>query len=145
MNGLVYYLVRGSVEKGGLVFPSELGENEQGESLGGFYLSEAGSKSLDTYLFYAVHGDRLVNIRLNRFQRSKSFYRAEVKHIGSFIFYAQRLKKRLDYVGSSKEHENFAVRQRLRPWRPHDLDAACKIHGFYFVGYSPERTPTQSE
>jgi hypothetical protein len=138
----VCYLVRSSLQEGGLVFPSEMQETDPA-TMGAFYLlGRERGVPLDAYSFLAIKGEEVIRIQLEKDRKAPAFFRATVPQVGNFLFFAQPLARQLRYVGGVPELAGqFAIR-RLRSWRLGDLEQACRKHEFYFVGYSP-RIPAE--
>ena len=137
MNDLVHYLIKHPVEGGGLIYPTEI-EDDNYVGFGAFYLlGQPGMPIGDRYRFAAVRGEETIQTELLPFRRSRSFFQAEVGGIGSFIFYAQPISFRPSYTGRVATGTGLLAIRRLRSWQPQELDRACREHKFYFVGYSP--------
>ena len=137
MSDLVHYLIRHPTEKGGLIYPTEL-DDPAYVGFGSFYmLGRVGSRIGEAYTFHAVFGEELVATNLLPFRNSRSFFRAEVQGVGTFLFYAQPIAKKPTYVGVAAQASTLVALRRLRSWQPFELDRACRENDFYFVGYSP--------
>ena len=138
MSDLVHYLIRDPSEKVGLIYPTEL-DDQNYTGFGAFYLlGNAGASIGERYYFYAIQGEQTVQTELLPFRGSRSFFQAEVPRIGTFVFYAQPMPFRpAAYTGLNASSANLVALRRLRSWQPYELDRACREHAFYFVGYSP--------
>ena len=128
MSDLVHYLVKHPTEAGGVIYPTEI-ENDQYVGFGGFFLlGKPGSTIGDLYRFHAILGQQTFETQLTRFRNSKSFFRAEIPRIGSFLFYAQSIGKRPSYIGADTQVQDLVALRRLRSWQPNGLDQACRKH-----------------
>lgn len=137
MIDVVCYLVPPATGAKGLVFPTEVDEHSR-SGVGAFYLLGTRPRPLrPQYIFHAVHGEAVVTTRLARYRDTKSYYQVTSPTVGRFLFYAQPLSRRLTYIGTDSNFRDMFVVRRLRSWHPNELDAACRHHQFYFVGYSP--------
>lgn len=137
MKDMVHYLIRHPVEGGGLIYPTEI-EDDNYVGFGAFYLLGQPSTPVgERYRFSAVRGEQTIQTELLPFRGSRSFFQAEVGGIGSFIFHAQPMPFRPLYTGAFSSSSDLVAIRRLRSWQPQALDRACREHEFYFVGYSP--------
>lgn len=137
MSDLVHYMLRDPVEGNGLIYPTELADDEY-VGVGGFFLLGAsGAQPADAYRFLAVRGEQTLVVALARYRDSRSFFQATVSGVGSFLFLAQPIPRRPSYAGTASRSIGLQAIRRLRSWRPKELDVACTSHGFYFTGYSP--------
>jgi len=136
MSDLIHYLIRHPTLDG-LIYPAEL-EDEEYFGFGSFYLlGKTGAFIGEAYRFYAIRGEETVQTTLLPYRNSRSFFRAEVTDVGSFLFYAQPIARKPSYIGKAARASNLVAVRRLRSWQPDELDRACQEHNFYFVGYSP--------
>jgi hypothetical protein len=137
MSDLVHYMLRDPVEGNGLIYPTELADDEY-VGVGGFFLlGTSGAQPADFYRFLAVRGEQTLVVGLARYRDSRSFFQAAVPGVGSFLFLAQPIPRRPSYAGTTSRSVGLQAIRRLRSWRPQELDMACTNHDFYFTGYSP--------
>jgi len=137
MKNYIFYLTKPSfsIEKG-LIFPSEL-EDENYYGIGNFYILNKYNKELKyEYIIPAVHNNEILNLTMKKNENSKKFYTCFVNEIGNFIFYAEKLKNDLPYVGRFKEYKDFVFSHRLRLWNIQNAERSVINHNFYFVGYT---------
>ena len=139
----VHFLIRPDSAKQGLVYPTEI-DAANYVAFGAFYITRTDTTLPDDkYVFKAILGDLLIRPFLVRFSQQEYFYRVEVKRVGSFIFYAEPLRNPLPYVGSQPVLIGQSAHFRMRSWKLASLDRACRQHGFYFVGSSPQNEENQ--
>ncbi len=137
MHNQVCYLVSAPRDGGGLAFAAEANEGAYTTSGSFFRLGMIRDRLLDEYQFHAIHGDRIVVTHMIRYRDSRAFYRVQVDGVGPFMFCARSIRRKPMYVGGVQGFNGLSAVRQVCPLRPHDLDAACRDHGFYFVGYSP--------
>lgn len=136
MNAVCYLVKSGHLESG-LIFPTEMTELDTATT-GSFYLlARSSSATEDAYAFFAVRGERILRVVLERMDKARSFFRAQVPDVGAFMFYAQPMPRKIPYRGDAPQFQDHVAIRRLRSWRPNDLENACAKYEFYFVGYSP--------
>ena len=137
LNGVVHYLVSHPRAAGILIYPSELNENYTAR--GEFYLlGRPGAALKERYVFYAVKGEKIVPMDLRLSSGSKSLFRVDIPGASTALFLAQpvRFAQLLQQASNASEGDQV-VHRRLVCLQPHVLDRVCRVHSFYFVGYSP--------
>ena len=137
MNNYVYYLTKSSSnEKNGLVFPSEI-EEENYYGIGNFFIDTQFDKELkDEYITFAIHNLELIKVVLKKNEKNKNFFDCYINEVGHFVFYADKLKKELNYVGQNGTYKNLKFLYRLRIWNTNSAEKAALDSNFYFVGAS---------
>jgi len=137
MRQFIHYLIQHPSERDGLIYPTDLNDNGY-YSLGSFYImGSPGFKIRQYYSFHAVHEEETIEVDLFRFRHSRNFYQATFKDFGTFLFYAQPVKKKQSYVGRQNQMRDLVPMRRLIPLDARRLDHICEKHSFYFTGYSP--------
>ena len=85
----IHYLMPHPENSAGLIYPSELGDELYVGFGGLFIMGGAGATLAESYRIHAIRGEQIVEARLNRYKKSTNFFRAEIKDIGAFLFYAR--------------------------------------------------------
>ena len=105
---------------------------------GSFYLISS-ENSIDdgNYIFPAIHGEQVLQIRLAREGNKKTVFVAVIEGIGEFKFRSFEIQNPPDYIGKNPDQLQNKIVRKLKPNDPQVLDDAVRNHNFYFVGYSP--------
>lgn len=136
MKDFVHYLIRQIGGEDGLITPRQLNRLPH-FTLGCFYILGIRRRPLlEAYRFHAMRDGEIVLVPLVRYRESRSFYRAPVDGVGSFIFHLQPIPNELPYAGNVPGLEGLQAIRRLRARKPADLEEACRKYNFYFLGYS---------
>lgn len=139
MRGFIHYLIQHPSERDGLIYPTDLNDNDnEYYSVGSFYLmGSPGFKIRQYYIFHAVHGEETIGVDLFRVRHSRNFYQTTFKDFGTLLFYAQPVMIKQSYIGKQSQMRNLVAIRRLIPLDAKRLDHICEKHSFYFIGYSP--------
>lgn len=135
INNMIHYMIQDPKANNGLIYPSELTDDEFSVGLGEFYiLGEYNDETLNHYLFPAIYKQETIITNLIRSRSNKSYFRVVVPNIGSFSFLVESVYHDLNYSGAKC---NFKVNAKLSILNVKKINIACINHDFYFIGYSP--------
>lgn len=128
----VFYLCRTVESRNEFVFPNELPENYYSPGL--FVIQKKIDNEFSSkYSFAARQGEQLLDLDLVHGNDLRTF-KVEVQGIGIYVFKAVSLDREDKYVGNIKSAFLDAPLWRLEPANMLQLERACRMHDFYFVG-----------
>ena len=130
MNENIFYLTKASIfDDYGLIFPSEI-EDENYYGLGNLYI--IGAYLNNTYKIQAVFNEKIIEIELKL--ENTNMYTCDVKDIGKFNFYIEKLYKPMKYIGQTNYLKNTEIYYRLRLINTQKAEYYAREYNFYFIG-----------